>query len=364
MTETQRRTDITNTKGQAMTRAKGWRSTNGTEHQASSTGVLLRASNVAIEIDGRELVSSVNLELEKGRTLGVVGETGSGKSLTCRAFAGLLEPIGGRISEGAVWLGRKDVTQPGAHAKAAMYGRTVSLVPQNSLAALNPLMSIGAHLTETIKALDPRRGVRPQARATELIERVGLPNPERILKQYPHQLSGGMRQRVMIALAIAGRPELLIADEPTTALDVSVQKEILELLGRLTEEENMAMILVSHDLGVVATATQTVAVMYAGMVVEQGPTDMVLRHPKHPYTRALLEARPTLERTERLIGIPGAAPSPSDWPPGCRFAPRCKFVQSSCAESVPPLEMISADRAAACRRINEIAELNEPETTS
>ncbi|TIR48681.1 MAG: ABC transporter ATP-binding protein [Mesorhizobium sp.] len=317
------------------------------------TETILHASKIAIEIAGLELVSDVDLEVDKGHSLGIVGETGSGKSLTCRALAGLLSPIGGRISRGNLRLGRHDVTSPGAHGKENLYGRVVSLVPQNSLTALNPLMRIGTHLTETIKALNSGRIVQAKARAIDLLERVGLPNPERILSQYPHELSGGMRQRVMIALAIAGRPQLLIADEPTTALDVSVQKDILELLRRLSHEENMALILVSHDLGVIATATQAVAVMYAGRIVERGPTDTVLRQPRHPYTQALLRARPTIGRTGRLIGILGAPASPEAWPIGCRFASRCPHVESRCKAKVPALEKTGAEKVVACHRVKE-----------
>jgi oligopeptide/dipeptide ABC transporter ATP-binding protein len=242
-----------------------------------------------------------------------------------------------------------------------LYGRVVSLVPQNSLSALNPLMRIGTHLTETINALDADGGVGPKTAAAGLLERVGLRDPKRILRLYPHELSGGMRQRVMIALAIAGQPELLIADEPTTALDVSIQKKILELLRRLTREESMALILVSHDLGVVAAATEFVAVMYAGMVVEHGRTDTVLQHPRHPYTQALLEGRPTIRRTERLIGIPGAPASPDAWPNGCRFAPRCRHAQSLCEASEPMLETIGSGHVVACRRVHELSASNRAE---
>jgi oligopeptide/dipeptide ABC transporter ATP-binding protein len=318
------------------------------------TDILFSASNVAVEIEGRELVSNVNIELGKGRSLGIVGETGSGKSLTCRAFAGLLGPIGGQVSRGTLTLAGKDVTAPGAHARERLYGSVVSLIPQNSLSALNPLMRIGSHLTETIRALDGGGAVRPKEYAAELLERVGLHDPQRVMRQYPHELSGGMRQRVMNALAIAGRPQLLIADEPTTALDVSVQKEILELLRRLTDEENMALMLVSHDLGVVATATQSVAVMYAGMVVEHGATDTVLRNPRHPYTRALLKARPTIGHTGRLLGIPGAPATPDAWPSGCRFAPRCPYAEAKCDAAVPALEMVDSHHVVACRRVHEL----------
>lgn len=325
------------------------------------TQTLLHASNVAIEIAGRELVSNVNLEIAKGGSLGIVGETGSGKSLTCRAFAGSLASIGGRISRGSLSLAGKDLAAPRKQDLSALYGRTVSLIPQNSLSALNPLMRIGTHLVETIKALDAAGEGGPKARALELLERVGLHDPERVMRQYPHQLSGGMRQRVMIALAIAGRPKLLIADEPTTALDVSVQKEIIELLRRLTDEENMALILVSHDLGVVGAATQSVAVMYAGTVVEHGPTDTVLRHPRHPYTQALLKARPTIGSTGRLIGIPGALATPDAWPSGCRFAPRCRYAQRNCDAAVPPLEAVGAGHDVACIRKHEILTLDGAE---
>jgi oligopeptide/dipeptide ABC transporter ATP-binding protein len=319
------------------------------------TETLLQASNVAIEIDGRELVSNVDLQVDKCQSVGIVGETGSGKTLTCRAFAGSLAAIGGRISRGTLTLAGQDLTAPGRHALSALYGRVVSLVPQNSLSALNPLMRISTHLTETIKALSADGGVGPKTVAAGLLERVGLPDPERILRLYPHELSGGMRQRVMIALAIAGRPQLLIADEPTTALDVSLQKKILELLRRLTREENMALVLVSHDLGVVAAATEFVAVMYGGMVVEHGRTDVVLRHPRHPYTQALVEARPTITRTDRLIGIPGAPASPDAWPAGCRFAPRCRYAQSLCEASDPVLEAIGSRHTVACHRMHELS---------
>jgi oligopeptide/dipeptide ABC transporter ATP-binding protein len=216
-------------------------------------------------------------------------------------------------------------------------------------------MTIGSHLTETIKALDAADGMRPEARATQLLRRLSLRDPERVLRMYPHQLSGGMRQRVMIALSVVGRPQLLIADEPTTALDVSVQKEIIEVLRRLTEEDEMALILVSHDLGVVSAVTESVAVMYAGMIVEQGPTDTVLGHPRHPYTQALLQARPRIGRTGRLIGIPGAPATPDSWPSGCRFAPRCPHAQNQCDAALPALETISPRHAAACCRVHEIS---------
>lgn len=320
------------------------------------TETLLRASNVAIEIDGRELVSQIDLEVGKGRSVGIVGETGSGKSVACRAFAGLLDSIGGRISRGSISLAGTDFTSPSARARTANYGRTISLVPQNSLSALNPLMRVRSHLTETIRALGADHGLGPKARAAELLDKVGIRDPKRVMEQYPHQLSGGMRQRVMIALAIAGQPALLIADEPTTALDVSVQKEILGLLGRLSDEEQMSLVLVSHDLGVVATATQSVAVMYAGMIVEQGPTEAVLQFPRHPYTQALLAARPSIGRSGRLIGIPGATASPDTWPRGCRFAPRCPHAESACGAAVPRMEAISVSHVVNCRRVHEITD--------
>jgi oligopeptide/dipeptide ABC transporter ATP-binding protein len=316
---------------------------------------LLRASDVAIEIDGRELVSNVDIELGRGRTLGIVGESGSGKSLTCRALAGLLATVGGRISRGALTVAGRDLTAPTAGDRSGMYGRVLSLIPQNSLSALNPLMRIGSHLTETIKALDAADGMRPEATAADLLDRLGLREPERVLRMYPHQLSGGMRQRVMIALAIVGRPQLLIADEPTTALDVSVQKEILDVLRRLAEEDEMALVLVSHDLGVVSAVTESVAVMYAGMIVEQGPTDTALRHPRHPYAQALFEARPRIGHTGRLVGIPGAPATPDSWPSGCRFAPRCPHTQNQCDAALPALQTIGPRHTAACRRVHELA---------
>lgn len=319
------------------------------------TDALLHASGVAIEIDGRELVSNVDLRLGMGESLGIVGETGSGKSLTCRALSGSLGTIGGRISRGHLSLAGRDLTSSIPSWNAGLYGRVVSVIPQNSLSSLNPLMRIGNHLVETIKALDGARNMSATDYALELLDRVGLPASQRTLRQYPHQLSGGMRQRVMIALAIAGRPQLLIADEPTTALDVSVQKEILVLLRRLTEEDGMALVLVSHDLGVVSEVAQSIAVMYAGMVVENGPTDRVLRRPRHPYSRALIEARPSLGSTQRLIGIPGAPATPDAWPRGCRFGPRCQDAKPECHAAVPKVEHISAAHTAACIRVKEVS---------
>lgn len=322
---------------------------------------LLHASNIAIEIHGRELVSNVAIEIGPGRTLGIVGETGSGKSLTCRAFAGLLATIGGRISRGALTVAGRDFTAPTARDRSRMYGRVLSLIPQNSLSSLNPLMRVGSHMTETIKVLDAADGMGPEARAAELLGRLGLREPERVLRMYPHQLSGGMRQRVMIALAVVGRPQLLIADEPTTALDVSVQKEILDVLCRLTEEDEMALVLVSHDLGVVSAVTESVAVMYAGMIVEQGPTDTVLRYPRHPYTQALFQARPRIGSTGRLIGIAGTPATPDSWPSGCRFAPRCPHAQNQCEAALPALETVDPGHAAACCRVHELSALDRTE---
>lgn len=320
--------------------------------------ILLHASNLAIEIGGREMVSKIDIQLAKGQSLAIVGETGSGKSLTCRAFAGSLAAIDGRVSRGELTLAGRDLTGSlSSRTKSEIYGRIVSLVPQNSLSALNPLMRIGTHLIETINAVDRNvtSSAKTKARAVELLDRVGLRNPERVMGQYPHQLSGGMRQRVMIALAISGRPELLIADEPTTALDVSVQKEILALLKRLTAEEDMALVLVSHDLGVVAATTQLVTVMYGGMMVEQGPTDVVLSQPQHPYTRALLDARPAIGRAGRLRGIPGVSATPDAWPSGCRFAPRCTYAEDRCTATVPTPENVGAQHIASCLRVHEIA---------
>lgn len=272
-----------------------------TEAQESQ---LLAASDISISIGEKQLVSGVSLQVRAGECVALVGESGSGKSLTCRALLGTLHRIGAWMT-GALTLEGRDMSSATEHDWRALRGKNVGFVPQASMAGLDPVMRVGQQLLETIRLHDGP-GTNLKTRALELLAQVEMPDPEKVYRSYPHQLSGGMRQRVMIALALAGRPKVLIADEPTTALDVTVERAILELLSKLCQEEQMGLLLVTHDLGVVRRSAQRVYVMRAGELVEHGETADVLARPTHPYTVALLAADPALVQPgQRLIGIAG-----------------------------------------------------------
>lgn len=262
---------------------------------------LISATHLSIEIASRQLVSEVSLEVSAGETVALVGESGSGKSLTCRSFLGTLSRIGGAMT-GELSIAGQEMSNATELEWRALRGRFVGFVPQASMAGLDPVMRIGAQLMETIRLHDGR--TNGKKRAFELLEQVEMSSPERVFRSYPHQLSGGMRQRVMIALALAGRPKVLIADEPTTALDVTVERAVLQLLNGLCREEQMGLLLVTHDLSVVRRTADRVYVMRAGELVESGNTGEVLSSPTHPYTAALLAADPALVKTgERLVGV-------------------------------------------------------------
>jgi oligopeptide/dipeptide ABC transporter ATP-binding protein len=314
---------------------------------------VVSVSNLAIAIRGREVVSDVSFEVRAGECIGLVGESGSGKTVTCRALVGLLPYIDGKIVRGELRVGGTPVTAATEAQWRRLRGRTVSLVPQASLAALDPVMRIGRQLIETIRLHD--EGAEPNGRARELLDLVQISDPSRTLKAYPHQLSGGMRQRVMIALAVAARPRVLIADEPTTALDVTVQSAILALLDALRRETDLALILVSHDLSIIGAMADQVTVMYGGMGVEQGACRQVLIQPRHPYTRALLDADLVhAPPGHRLVALPGSPPDPREWPSGCRFAPRCPHAAPRCSAGIPPIEE-DGDRRVACVRWRELS---------
>jgi len=295
-------------------------------------------------------VNDVSFELDEGETLGIVGESGSGKTMLALALMGL-EPPGAHHS-GEAWLrvnsrngdgpasasasGTNLLTASDAEMRAVR-GREIAMIFQEPMTALNPVVRVGAQIEEAIRVHEPG-GARSEIRrrALEAIERASIPEPERRARQYPHQLSGGLRQRAMIAMALAAGPRVLIADEPTTALDVTVQKQILELLETLQRELRLSLLFITHDLGVVAQIADRVAVMYAGRIVEEGPAGEVLRHPRHPYTEGLLRAAPRLAR-EKLASIPGAVPSLDALPPGCAFAPRCSRRVPECDARMPEL---------------------------
>ena len=295
-------------------------------------------------------VDDVSFTLNEGETLGIVGESGSGKTMLSLALMGL-EPHGARHS-GEAWLasksGQRNILASPAEELRAIRGRDIAMIFQEPMTALNPVLRVGEQVAEAIWVHEPGAGEKEiQHRVLQSLERAALPDPQRRARQYPHQLSGGLRQRVMIAMALAAGPRILIADEPTTALDVTVQKQILELLAKLRRELQLSLLFITHDLGVVAQVADRVAVMYAGRVVEHGPVMEVLRAPRHPYTAGLLRAAPRLVR-EKLIPIPGSVPSLTALPPGCSFAPRCAVHIPDCDSAMPQLRAVNTNHEARC----------------
>ncbi|WP_372623790.1 ABC transporter ATP-binding protein [Falsiroseomonas sp.] len=296
-------------------------------------------------------VDGVDLEVPRGRTLGIVGESGCGKSMLSLSIMRLV-PAPGRIAQGRVLLEGQDLLTLSAAQMRDVRGSRVAMIFQEPMTSLNPVHPIGRQITEAMRAHDKRASAGElRDRAIEALKRVRIPSPERRFDDYPHQLSGGMRQRVMIAMALACRPALLIADEPTTALDVTVQAQILDLLRELQAETGMSIILITHDLGVVAEMADEVAVMYAGKVVERAAATEIFASPQHPYTLGLLGSIPRLdEDRERLLAIEGAVPPPFALPKGCRFHPRCPFAIEACTRAQPPLEVVAPGHLAACIR--------------
>jgi peptide/nickel transport system ATP-binding protein len=294
-----------------------------------------------------EVVRGVSFDVAPNEVLGIVGESGSGKSVTALALAGLLLPVA-RIS-GSVQLGEIEVTTADAETLRKMRGRAIGLVFQDPTTSLNPVFAIGRQVIEGQVAHGTVPRGEASKRATALLREVEISDPAARATQYPHQFSGGMRQRAVIAMAMAGRPKLIIADEPTTALDVTVQAQVLGLLARRQAESGAAVVLITHDLGVIAETAHRVAVMYAGRIVETAPVAAIFAHPRHPYTRALLNSLPRLDADrERLDPIPGQPASPAALPPGCPFAPRCGHAQARCTESEPALRDLGDGQAAAC----------------
>ncbi len=291
---------------------------------------------LSVAVSGRQVLRDVSFSVDQGKCLALVGESGAGKTMACRALTGRLARIGASDLGGSVLFDGIDLLHRPADQWRALYGRRIALVPQNSLSSLDPVMRVGGQLRETIRELDPSASVTD--RSVELLDMVHLPRPREVLQAYPHQLSGGMRQRVMIALALAGRPDLLVADEPTSALDVTVQHGIMALLAEVRELTGMSIVLVTHDLSIVESIADDIAVMYAGTVVERGPAGAIFAVPRHPYTRALLAAIPRHDhRSGELAAIPGQ-PRPLDTAlPGCQFAPRCELATETCQREVPVL---------------------------
>lgn len=315
---------------------------------------LLEVSHLRVDLHTHRgtaaAVRDMTFTLDRGETLGLIGESGCGKSMTALALMGLA-PENATVSGGLKLEGRELI---GLHDRdwRAIRGYQVAMIFQEPMTSLNPVHTVGFQITEAMRAHDRRASAAElRERAVEALNRVRIPSPERRFDEYPHQLSGGMRQRVMIAMALACKPKLLIADEPTTALDVTVQAQILDLLRELQEETGMSIILITHDLGVVAEMADEVAVMYAGRVVERASAGALFADPMHPYTLGLLGSVPRLdEERETLLAIDGSVPPPFALPKGCRFHPRCPFAAAECKSSQPPLREVVSGHSAACLR--------------
>ncbi|MEO1679708.1 MAG: ABC transporter ATP-binding protein [Pseudomonadota bacterium] len=313
---------------------------------------LLDVSDLTVRLNGAPapIVDGVSFTLKAGETLCLVGESGCGKSLTALALMGLLaSPPLSRTGGQAFFEGEDLFTLPREALRQTRGGR-MAMIFQEPMTSLNPALTIGAQIAEAVRAHSAASPQAARARALEMLERVRIPAAEKRLRDYPHQLSGGMRQRAMIAIALANDPRLLIADEPTTALDVTIQAQILDLMRDLTAESGASLIMITHDLGVVAEMADKVAVMYAGRIVEAGSAAQIFDDPQHPYTLGLMRSMPALGGArERLVTIPGRVPTPTDMPPGCRFSTRCPFADAACAEPPAIAELAPGHRVACWR---------------
>ena len=301
-------------------------------------------------------VDGVSFEVREGETLAVVGESGSGKSVTSLSILRLIAEPPGKIVGGRILFRGKNLLELGPRAMRAIRGKEISMIFQEPMTSLNPVYTCGDQIMEALVLHEKLDRKAARARTIEMLKLVGISSPEQRVDEYPHQMSGGMRQRVMIAMALACKPSILIADEPTTALDVTIQAQILELLKHLQDVLGMAVLLITHDLGVVAETADRVAVMYAGQVVEYCDVNAAFKRTLHPYTAGLLDALPRLGvKQESLRVIPGNVPDPSRFPSGCRFHPRCPVAQQRCRESEPPVLTFDGDHQSRCWRADEIA---------
>jgi peptide/nickel transport system ATP-binding protein len=323
------------------------------------TAPLLRVENLTVDFatphGSVRAVDEVSFELGEGEILGLVGESGSGKTVTCRALMRLLPNRRARITSGTVHLDGVDVMTLSDAEMQRVRGERIGMIFQNPTTHLDPVMTIGEQIGESLRFHKDMTRREAAARAVELLRQVGIPDPALRSRSYPHQLSGGMRQRAMIATALAGEPEILIADEPTTALDVTVQAQILRLLLDLRDRAGLSIILITHDLGVVAETCETVAVMYAGRIVERAAKRELLRMPLHPYSQGLIRSQPGGGKPlAELASIPGQPPSLASLPPGCRFHPRCTYVEPPCRDRRPPLVVAGTGRWSACLRWQQL----------
>lgn len=310
---------------------------------------LLSIHDLALQFDtfdgSYKAIDHVSIDLNPGEALGLVGETGCGKSVLTRSAFGLVPTPPARITSGSVKFEGREILGLSAREQRAMRGRDVAMIFQDPMTFINPVFKIGTQLVDAIRAQRQGKVNRREARdiALSMLEKVQLPNPERQFESYPHQLSGGMRQRILIAMALTAEPKLLIADEPTTALDVTIQAQILDLIARLVEEMGISLIMISHDLGVVSQVCSRVAVMYAGQIVEDAPVQQIFNNPAHPYTKGLLAAVPHPYRVEeRLKGIDGSLPNLYEPPTGCRFAERCSHAGAACSKG--PIDQVEIEQ--------------------
>jgi peptide/nickel transport system ATP-binding protein len=325
-----------------------------------STGPLLQVTDLSVDFitehGWERVVNQVSFSVDRGETLGLVGESGSGKSVTCMALTRLIPMPPGRIAEGSVVLDGQDLVRLDDEAMNKVRGAQVANIFQEPMTSLNPAYTVGDQIAEMVRHHRDAGKKAAWDRAVEMLDRVGIPNAAKRAKDYPHQFSGGMRQRVMIAMAVSCEPKVLIADEPTTALDVTIQAQVLELITEMQEEMGMAVIFITHDLGVVAQVCDRVVVLYGGKVMEEAPIRDLYFRPAHPYTEGLLNSMPQIgPRSGRLASIPGSTPVPSALPPGCAFSPRCPYAVDACHGDPVPLYEVRESHTSRCVRVGELA---------
>jgi peptide/nickel transport system ATP-binding protein/oligopeptide transport system ATP-binding protein len=329
----------------------------GAPAPATATAPLLEVRDLHVEFHTRDgvarAVNGVNYSVNAGETLAVLGESGSGKSVTAQAIMGILDMPPGRIPQGEILFQGQDMLKMSAEARRKIRGRKIAMIFQDALSSLNPVLSVGYQLGEMFRVHQGLSRKAAKARSIELMDRVRIPAARERVNDYPHQFSGGMRQRIMIAMALALEPDLIIADEPTTALDVTVQAQVMDLLAELQRESTMGLILITHDLGVVADVADKIAVMYAGRIVENAPVHEIYRQPAHPYTKGLLQSIPRVDRKgQELYAIKGLPPNLLHVPAGCAFNPRCPFANERCRVERPALLELRGVRVA-CHAVEE-----------
>jgi peptide/nickel transport system ATP-binding protein len=317
---------------------------------------LLRVQDLKVHFDTDDgilhAVDGVNFHIDRSETLGVVGESGCGKSVTAMTIMKLLAMPPGRIADGQIWFEGQDLVQVDAQTMRGLRAKQIAMIFQEPMTSLNPVLSVGEQIAESLRLHEGLSPKQAMVQATEMLRLVNIPKPDQRVFDYPHQFSGGMRQRVMIAMALACRPKLLIADEPTTALDVTIQAQILDLLNDLKSQLGMSIMLITHAMGVVAETAQRVVVMYAGRVVEEATVDQLFASPAHPYTQGLIRSIPRIDfdstLKQRLEAIPGSVPKLINPPTGCRFAPRCQHASDRCTQEMPELRDIASGHKVAC----------------